>query len=149
MALTYCLLCSFTASALAQEEGEKALELMRLTGAHQLVMQAMSTVLPQQIQLIRTANPNLDERLLGWLQEEMLVEAQASMEELLVTMAAVYVRHFSSAELDEMIAFYRAPLGQKVLQVMPAVMQESAAAGSEWGERIAVRVMDRLMGPSE
>jgi hypothetical protein len=33
----------------------------------------------------------------------------------------IYARHFSAAELRELAAFYRTPLGQKTLQLLPVV----------------------------
>jgi hypothetical protein len=39
----------------------------------------------------------------------------------------IYARHFTAAELRELIAFYRTPTGAKALQQMPQVMGEFAA----------------------
>jgi hypothetical protein len=39
----------------------------------------------------------------------------------------VYARHFTAAELREMLAFYRTPVGQKSLSVLPQVMSEIMA----------------------
>jgi hypothetical protein len=41
--------------------------------------------------------------------------------------SAIYARHFTVAELRQLIAFYRTPIGAKVLHEMPQVMAESAA----------------------
>lgn len=49
-------------------------------------------------------------------------------------LAAMYCEDFSEAELKELSAFYRTPLGKKAIQKMPTMMQR----GSEWGtERVA------------
>jgi hypothetical protein len=136
-------------SAFAQDEREKALQLMQLTGAHQLAMQVISAVLPKQMQLVRAANPDTDERFLQRLTEQLLAEAQASQSEVLEIAAGIYARHFSSAELDALVAFYRAPLGQKVVQVTPAIMQELGTAGEAWGQALAARAITRLEGRSD
>jgi uncharacterized protein len=39
----------------------------------------------------------------------------------------IYVNTFNEDELKAMLAFYKSPVGQSVIQKMPAVMQESAA----------------------
>jgi uncharacterized protein len=110
----------------------------------------MSTFLPQLMQLVRTANPDIDERLLERLADEVQAEARASQDELDGISAEIYLRRFfSGAELAGLIAFYRTPLGQKVLEVMPAVMQESAAAGGTWGQAVAARAVARLKARSE
>lgn len=40
-------------------------------------------------------------------------------------MVKLYTKGFSEAELNELIAFYKSPLGQKVLKQMPALFSES------------------------
>lgn len=40
-------------------------------------------------------------------------------------MVKLYTKGFSEAELKELIAFYKSPLGQKVLKQMPALFSES------------------------
>ncbi len=40
---------------------------------------------------------------------------------------AIYARHFSVAELNELSAFYRTPIGAKALREMPRVMGEFTA----------------------
>lgn len=40
-------------------------------------------------------------------------------------MVKLYTKGFSETELNELIAFYKSPLGQKVLKQMPALFSES------------------------
>lgn len=40
-------------------------------------------------------------------------------------MVKLYINGFSEAELNQLIAFYKSPLGQKVLKQMPALFSES------------------------
>lgn len=37
----------------------------------------------------------------------------------------IYARHFTAAELRELITFYKTPLGQKTLKAMPQIMNDS------------------------
>lgn len=41
-------------------------------------------------------------------------------------MVALYTRHFSEAEMRELIAFYDSPLGKKVVESMPQLTAQSA-----------------------
>ena len=43
----------------------------------------------------------------------------------------IYSNHFTESELNELIKFYKTPLGQKTLKEFPAIMQEAAMAGQE------------------
>jgi uncharacterized protein len=54
----------------------------------------------------------------------------------------IYQKHFSEEEIRETIRFYRSPTGRKVIQTLPMVMQESMAAGQQWGQELARRVLD-------
>lgn len=51
----------------------------------------------------------------------------AVMTEMEAEMVALYSRHFTAAELKQIAAYYRTPVGIKSLQVMPQVMAESMA----------------------
>ena len=55
------------------------------------------------------------------------------MKELTDRMVPIYQRHFSSEDIDGMLAFYRSPLGRKVIAEMPATMAEAMQAGQQWG----------------
>jgi len=63
-------------------------------------------------------------------------------------MATIYARNFSAAELAEVAAFYRTPTGQKMLEKLPSLTQESMLAGQRFGQSLArefeIRVKDEL-----
>ena len=50
------------------------------------------------------------------------------------------------SELEEMIAFYETPLGQKMIAKLPVIQQQSAELGGLWAERVAVDAIEKL-GP--
>jgi len=52
----------------------------------------------------------------------------------------VYDKHFSAAEIKEMIRFYETPLGQKVLKEMPVVTAELQQMGQAWGAKFFPRI---------
>jgi hypothetical protein len=47
------------------------------------------------------------------------------MEELFAEIAPLYGRHFTVAEIKQMAAFYKTPVGKKMLAVTPQIMAES------------------------
>jgi hypothetical protein len=49
----------------------------------------------------------------------------AMWDEMLVEFVPLYARHFTAAELREMAAFYRTPVGMKVIATMPQLAGES------------------------
>jgi hypothetical protein len=56
----------------------------------------------------------------------------------------IYDRHFTMEELQALIDFYTTPIGQKVVNKLPLVAQESNAVGQQWGETKALEIMQRL-----
>lgn len=63
------------------------------------------------------------------------------MDEMLEATVAVYRRHLTKSDVDEMIRFYAGPVGQKVLHEQPKMIQESMQAGTE----IQTKRMDQIM----
>jgi uncharacterized protein len=58
--------------------------------------------------------------------------------------ATVYATNFTAAELREIEAFYRQPVGQKMLEKMPAISQQALAVGQEIGRKAAEELRQRL-----
>ena len=66
----------------------------------------------------------------------------ATIDEMLRETEQLYARHFTAAELDQIAAFYRTPVGAKMLASMPQLMNESM----QIGQRV---VMPRVAGLME
>lgn len=66
--------------------------------------------------------------------ERVIAESSAGMQalfgdpklidELILEIVPLYARHFSADEIDQMTAFYRTPVGAKMLASMPSIMAE-------------------------
>lgn len=61
----------------------------------------------------------------------------------------IYDKHFTHEEIRELIAFYQTPLGVKLIEKLPAIAQESMAAGMEWGQEIAAKAARKLEAREE
>jgi hypothetical protein len=100
-------------------------------------LQAMEQQIPAQ----RAVNPRVPPEF--W--DRFLEQARARRGELEEGYAALYDRHFSRAEIRELLAFYDTPIGRRFLEVQPVLMREGIALGQEWGSRIGAEV-GRTMG---
>jgi len=67
-------------------------------------------------------------------------KSKLNPEELKERAIPVYDKHFSAAEIKEMIRFYETPLGQKVLKEMPVVTAELQQMGQAWGAKFFPRI---------
>ena len=52
-------------------------------------------------------------------------------------MAAVYAQAFTEQELKDLLAFYKSPLGQKLLTAEPQAIQQSMAFMNQWAQSFA------------
>ncbi len=109
----------------------KIRELMKLTGSAELGVQLMS----QLITSFRTGVPDAPEQF--W--KDFAKEVKPS--DFVDRVIPIYSRHFSEQDLDGLIAFYRTPLGQKMIHEMPATMTECMAAGQEWGRQLSAQMI--------
>lgn len=55
----------------------------------------------------------------------------ALVDEMMAEIGPLYARHYNDAELKELAAFYRTPLGQKMLALSPRLAAESMAVGQK------------------
>jgi len=66
------------------------------------------------------------------------------IDEITQAMIPAYQKHFTKGDIEAMNAFYSSPIGQKVLQELPVVVQEGSQAAmpimsryiSEWKDRM-------------
>lgn len=119
-------------------------KLLELTGALKLGQQMSSMVVTQMTGALRAARPDLPAKALDLLPEVVngvIAENVGSFKEVVVH---IYDQHFSLEEVQGLNEFYASELGRKVIQALPAVLQESMTAGQQWGESIAPQIVQRV-----
>jgi uncharacterized protein len=57
----------------------------------------------------------------------------------------LYDQYFSDAELEQMLAFYRTPVGRKAIEVMPSLMVEAAQGVDRAVRPIAVGLIQQIV----
>jgi hypothetical protein len=70
---------------------------------------------------------------------------QARVSEMLEATAIIYARNFSTEDLLALIAFYKTPAGQRLLQKAPLVAQETIAAGAKFGQSVGGEAQQRMI----
>jgi len=75
----------------------------------------------------------------------LLAGMDARLNEMIDRVAALYARTFTTDELREVVAFYRGPTGQKFVQRMPLIMQESMLIGQRFGQSVSTEIRDRMI----
>ena len=125
---------SFVRARAEQADEQKVRQLLTASGAGN----TGKLICDQMMANFRKSLPNVPADFWDDFQKETRPE---SFVELVVP---VYQKHFTSAEIDQLIAFYQSPIGQKLVKEQPAIVQESMAAGQQWGQQIAQKLMQKL-----
>lgn len=68
--------------------------------------------------------------------EQMQSKFMSRRTELLDEIAALYAQRLEAAEMRTVAEFYRSPVGAKLIDAQPQIMQDSMLAGQRWGQRI-------------
>jgi uncharacterized protein len=101
------------------------------------IMQSMKPVIVQ-------GRPEI-ERDFDAIVPTLLEGMNARLNELSDLTAAVYASNFSADELRDITAFYRTPTGEKFLQKLPVVTQQSIALGQRFGQAVAGDLQGRIV----
>jgi hypothetical protein len=150
-----CACLAFAVPGLAQTLDEPASKddvilYLRTMHAHDMIQRVMGIQSQNMQQLFR--DQILQEK--GSVPPEFDAHFKKAMDGLIkgmpfdeITQAMIptYQQHFTKGDIEAMNAFYSSPVGQKVLQQLPVVMQEGSKAAmpivsrylGEWKDRMA------------
>ncbi|WP_049723188.1 DUF2059 domain-containing protein [Gilvimarinus polysaccharolyticus] len=120
------LAVSLMTLCLSTQAAEPVYELMDLVGSKDQ-MEQMSD---QMVTMITSANPALmphQDKISAWTNKYFTWEAMKE------DMAGIYRKYFTDDEIKKLIEFYKTPVGEKAINVMPQLFQE----GSQIGMKIA------------
>jgi hypothetical protein len=100
-------------------------------------------VIEQHKSLMEQANP-LMSRDLNEVANRLRVELAPRRAELDADIVKLYAQAFTEQELKDLLAFYRSPLGKKAIEQEPRVLDNSMARASEWADKLAQEVVQKL-----
>lgn len=123
----------------------KALEFIAVSGAKDVMLQQTNLLVDAMIAQMRKAKSDVPDQMWEFLRTTVEDEYRAESDDLLIASAKIYSDHFTDAELDQMIAFYKSDVGLKLLRERPAIIRESAALGQAWAARMQPIVMDKIL----
>jgi hypothetical protein len=100
-----------------------------------VVESVKNSFVPTNPQLIRELNE---------VSAQLRKEYDAKRPELLNEVAHIYARHFTEQELKDMVAFYRTPLGKKMIIQEPRALDDSLRRAQDWANQLSEEVMGRF-----
>src|SRR6187401_3629030 len=119
--------------------------LLKLTGADKLQSQMLDQAIGMLKPLFEAtgqangASVKMTQRFSAIMTEEL------RKAELSRIAPELYDKYFSNEEIKGLIAFYESPLGQKTVQVLPALSSESMSRGQKLGEQAGERAFQRFL----
>ena len=122
----------------------EVLKLLKLTNVDDLMLQMIDIIFKAQI-------PHMEEELSNSgesdfpLQEYMeRVQQRVDIDSLLYQMVPMYSRYYSREDIAGLIAFYETPLGSKLCNTLPQIMQETIAVFQEIGQDAIEKAFNEL-----
>ena len=106
------------------QAAKNLMAVMSVDTVRQMVTGITNQVWPALERELRTKRADLDQNTLSELRTEFENIQMRYMADVMADAPAIYARHFSAAELRDMMAFYKTPTGQKALKAMPQVMTD-------------------------
>ena len=112
---------------------ELARMLMDLTGVRDMSRQIMESM-AQKLAQIPSMPPGFIEKF----------AANADPNELVELIVPIYAKEYDQPTLVGAVRFYQSPPGHDLVAKLPAVTQESIAAGQDWGKRLAEKTLAQI-----
>lgn len=136
-----------TGIAFAQQPSAAAIasarELVELKGGAAMFDPVIGNVIEQARGVLLQTNPQLSKDL-NDVATQLRTEFTPRRNELMNEAAKFYAASFTEQEIKDMTAFYKAPLGKKMLQVEPQVLDQTFNFIAQWGPRTAEEALNRF-----
>ena len=120
-----------------------ARELIELKGATKMFDPLLAGVIEYHKSFFLQNNPNLGKDL-DAVAQKLVVDLAPRRAEMQQQVARIYAEHFTEQELRDALAFYKTPLGKKLIDEEPKVIDDSMKAADEWSRKFAEEVVTKF-----
>ncbi len=131
-------LLSFSSFGQSDVEYAKTLKTMFEVSGSEVAYQ---TIIKQMFTMFKSQYSGVETNAWNDLEKEL---SSASMNDLTEMLTPVYLKHMTKEDLEEMIKFYKTPVGKKYAKSTPLIMEESMQVGQQWGMKIG-QELDKKM----
>ena len=122
---------------------QTANEVVNATGAMALFIPLIPGVIEQAKNLFLQQNPGLSKDL-NEITTKMRADLAPRFGELTSEVAKLYASHFTEAELKELLAFYKTPVGMKLITEQPKVGEEGLKFAQTWANNLSDEVIVKM-----
>lgn len=116
-----------------------AMELLKIKGAGHIYAPILVNIIQRTEYKYMQTNPMLQNDLdASALQVRKAM--QPELDSLEKHVAEEYASHFTEKELEQIVAFYKTPLGHKLVTIEPKVLAQSMDYARQWAAKVAQQV---------
>lgn len=142
------LLCAAPATpSQAQQPSKNALslanEILDIKGSMTIFEAVIPGVIEKSKATLLQMNPNLFKDL-NDVANDLRKEFAPKLDTLRADVARIYATRFTEQEMKDTLAFYKSPLGKKILTEEPAFVDRSMTAAQDWAIKLNDEVLQRF-----
>jgi uncharacterized protein len=141
------VLAASCGSAHAQQPSATALttakELITTKGATAIFDPVVVGVIEQAKSVLLRTNPMLSKDL-NEVATKLRADYAPRSVEILNDTARIYATRFTEQELKDVLAFYKSPLGQKLLAEEPRILDEGMRNAETWANKLSEEVIGKI-----
>jgi uncharacterized protein len=120
-----------------------AKELVTVKGAKAMYDPLVAGIVEKAKGMFLQANPMLGKDL-----NEVAAKLRADLAprgaEVLIETARLYAMRFTEQELKDALAFYKSPLGRKMLAEEPVIADQSMRSAASWADKLSEEVISKM-----
>jgi len=113
-----------------------AREMLALTQADKMFNGVLPVLLKQEIGVLEKSHSNVTNEVARRFETLFLIEAQKGIDDAMDKVAAAYAEALTEDELNQISAFYKSPVGRKMIKIKPEMGQRALKIGIEWGQNV-------------
>lgn len=95
----------------------------------------------QTIKMLKSQKTTVPESFWQDFEATFIKSAQEDLFDLLLP---IYQKHITEAELKDITKFYHTPTGKKFAEKTPFILQDSMAAGQQWGMKLGEQLAKKM-----
>jgi uncharacterized protein len=118
-------------------------QVVQAMGINQVANAAMQGVRLVIVQSIAQRNKKPEDQVGAIVDQIVVPDLQVREPRFLASVATIYAQQFTLEELQQILAFYQTPAGQKLESLTPALTQQMIAAGRAWVQQAGAEVLQQ------
>jgi hypothetical protein len=134
-------------TAVAQQPSATAMatakELITVKGATSLYEPLVPGVIEQAKSVFLQGNPTLGKDL-NEVAAKLRAEYASRSAEVVNDVAMLYASRFTEQELKDVLAFYKSPLGRKMMKEEPDILDQSMRNAQTWANRLSEEIFMKI-----